>query len=127
MEIFKDSKQKNKKNKRIGRGGSRGTSSGRGTKGQGSRSGHRIRPAERDFLIRIPKLRGYKNKSFREKPRIWNVENLQKSSKNIFSSDTVGKIKILGRGDIKKSVTVSGLKVSKIARDKIIAAGGKIE
>ena len=50
----------NKQGKRVARGGKRGTTAGRGTKGQKSRSGHRIRPAQRDLLIRIPKLRGYR-------------------------------------------------------------------
>lgn len=49
--------------KRVGRGGKRGTTSGKGTKGQKSRSGHRIRPAERDLIQRLPKLRGFKNKT----------------------------------------------------------------
>jgi len=47
--------------KRVGRGGKRGTASGRGTKGQHSRAGRRIRPAERDFIQRLPKLRGVRN------------------------------------------------------------------
>ncbi len=47
--------------KRVGRGGKRGTFSGRGTKGQHARAGHRIRPAERDFIQRLPKLRGVGN------------------------------------------------------------------
>jgi large subunit ribosomal protein L15 len=47
--------------KRIGRGGKRGKTSGRGQKGQKSRSGHKIRPAERDFIQRLPKLRGKHN------------------------------------------------------------------
>lgn len=111
----------------MGRGGSRGTSAGRGTKGQGSRSGHRIRPAERDYLIRLPKLRGYKNKSLRRKSKVLNIEDLQKSSETVFSANKLGKVKILGNGELTKAVTVSGLKVSKSARDKIIAAGGKIE
>lgn len=51
-----------KNEKRIGRGGKRGTTSGRGTKGQKARSGHRIRPAERDLIQQLPKLRGFKNK-----------------------------------------------------------------
>ena len=127
MDVFKYSKQKNKKTKRMGRGGSRGTSAGRGTKGQGSRSGHRIRPAERDYLIRLPKLRGYKNKSLRRKSKVLNIEDLQKSSETVFSANKLGKVKILGNGELTKAVTVSGLKVSKSARDKIIAAGGKIE
>jgi len=48
----------NKKGKRVGRGGKRGTYSGRGIKGQKARAGHRIRPAIRDFMMKIPKLRG---------------------------------------------------------------------
>ncbi|MFH1188555.1 MAG: hypothetical protein V1652_01780 [bacterium] len=52
----------NKKEKRVGRGGKRGTYSGRGVKGQSSRAGHRIRPAERDLIQSMPKLRGFANK-----------------------------------------------------------------
>ncbi|OGY60161.1 MAG: hypothetical protein A3B23_00070 [Candidatus Colwellbacteria bacterium RIFCSPLOWO2_01_FULL_48_10] len=47
---------------RIGRGGKRGNTSGRGQKGQKSRAGRRIRPAQRDLIQRMPKLRGVKNK-----------------------------------------------------------------
>lgn len=54
-------KTKNKKKKRIGRGGKRGTYCGRGLKGQKSRAGRRIRPAVRDVILRIPKLRGKGN------------------------------------------------------------------
>ncbi|MCL4405157.1 MAG: hypothetical protein M1361_00055 [Patescibacteria group bacterium] len=49
--------------KRVGRGGKRGTFSGRGTKGQRARAGHKIRPAERDFIQRLPKLRGVGNRT----------------------------------------------------------------
>lgn len=51
-----------KTEKRIGRGGKRGTTSGRGTKGQKARAGHRIRPAERDLIQQLPKKRGFANK-----------------------------------------------------------------
>lgn len=47
-----------KRKKRVGRGGKRGTYSGRGMKGQKSRAGAGIRPEFRDYLKRIPKLRG---------------------------------------------------------------------
>ena len=56
-----------KKAPRVGRGGQRGTTSGKGTKGQKSRSGRRIRPAERDLIIRIPKLRGFAREKMRRK------------------------------------------------------------
>ena len=51
-------KTKNKPRKRIGRGGKRGTISGRGTKGQNARAGRKKRPELRDIIKRIPKLRG---------------------------------------------------------------------
>ena len=50
----------NKKKRVVGRGGKRGKTSGRGTKGQKARAGHRIRPALRDIIKKIPKLRGYR-------------------------------------------------------------------
>jgi len=48
----------NKDAKRIARGGKRGRTSGRGQKGQKSRSGRKIRPGIRDLVQRTPKLRG---------------------------------------------------------------------
>lgn len=47
-----------KESKRVGRGGKRGTYSGRGMKGQKARAGRRIRSQFRDFVLRVPKLRG---------------------------------------------------------------------
>ena len=51
-------KTKNKKAKQVGRGGTRGKTSGRGTKGQNARAGHKKRPELRDIIKRVPKLRG---------------------------------------------------------------------
>jgi len=48
----------NKKGKLVGRGGKRGKTSGRGTKGQNARAGRKKRPELRDFIKRVPKLRG---------------------------------------------------------------------
>src|SRR3989344_6077113 len=62
------SKTARKSKKRVGRGGKRGTFSGRGTKGQKARAGHRIRPELRDIIKKIPKLRGYRSK-VRSQPR----------------------------------------------------------
>lgn len=131
-----DLRIKNKKTKRVGRGGKRGTTSGRGTKGQKSRSGHRIRPAQRDLLIRIPKLRGYKNKPIKEFNLILNLDQLQKIKADIinreFLKDFLGKefrneIKILGKGEINKAIKVEGIKVSKNAKEKIEKAGGSVK
>jgi len=58
---------KKKTKKRVGRGGKRGTYSGRGIKGQKSRAGRKIRPAIRDLMQRTPKLRGAKNQASRHK------------------------------------------------------------
>ena len=127
MNLFNRSKQKNTPKKRIGRGGKRGTTSGRGTKGQKSRSGHRIRPAKRDLLIQLPKLRGYRNKSIRAKFAVINVGNLNKLKETLLTKKNLGKVKILGGGDLTKAVTVEGLKVSKSAREKILKAGGSVK
>jgi large subunit ribosomal protein L15 len=63
-------KTPNKKSRQVGRGGTRGKTSGRGTKGQNARAGHKNRPELRDFIKRIPKLRGRgknSNKSIQKK------------------------------------------------------------
>lgn len=63
-------KTKRKYPKQVGRGGTRGKTSGRGTKGQNARAGRKKRPELRDFIKRVPKLRGRGKsslKSFRPK------------------------------------------------------------
>lgn len=68
MQLYQiKSSTKNKKKKRIGRGGKKGTYSGKGKKGQRSRAGAKIRPELRDLVKKIPKLRGYKFKTHRKK------------------------------------------------------------
>lgn len=52
---------KTKRAQRIGRGGKRGSFSGRGIKGQKARAGRRIRPEMRDLIMKMPKRRGYKH------------------------------------------------------------------
>ncbi|HEY4509829.1 MAG TPA: uL15 family ribosomal protein, partial [Candidatus Paceibacterota bacterium] len=49
-----------RKRRRVGRGGKKGTYSGRGGKGQTARTGYRVAPRVRELLKRYPKLRGYK-------------------------------------------------------------------
>lgn len=129
---------KSKSKKRVGRGGKRGTYSGKGTKGQKSRAGHRIRPAERDLIQRLPKLRGFKFKPLEAMSLVINVGDLEKKIKgNIINrqifieSGFLGKndkrrIKILGDGEVKKAFHVEGCEISSRAREKILAAGGKI-
>lgn len=128
-----------KKKPRVGRGGKRGTFSGRGSKGQKARAGHRIRPAERDYIQRLPKLRGWQNKPISVKPQVINVGDLEKFIPgNIVNPETLIKaglvkmkkplkIKILGDGELKKSFQVEKIQLSKTAKAKIEAAGGTIK
>lgn len=113
---------------RVGRGGKRGTTSGKGTKGQKSRSGRRIRPAERDFIQRLPKLRGIKNKPIGLKMGVLNLNDLEKYAQSgILNEKIFGKkVKVLGKGEVKTAITVEGLPVSDSARKKIESAGGKV-
>ncbi len=74
-------KTPNKKPKRVGRGGGRGKTSGRGTKGQKARAGHSIMPAIREQLKKIPKLRGRGIgglRSIQDKPAVINIAHLEK-------------------------------------------------
>ncbi|MDO8536826.1 MAG: 50S ribosomal protein L15 [bacterium] len=129
---------------RVGRGGKRGSYSGRGIKGQKSRSGRKMRPAERDLIIRLPKLRGFKNKPRGSNLEIYNLKDLAKILKSNSGAGKVldmnflkesgllpkhfyGKVKILGNGDIDVAISVSGLKISKSAKNKILKAGGTIK
>ncbi len=65
MQIHELSVEKKKERKRIGRGGKRGTTSGRGTKGQKSRTGSSVDPlfegGRSTFIERLKKLRGFKS------------------------------------------------------------------
>ena len=126
------------KKTRVGRGGKRGTTSGHGTKGQKSRAGRRIRPAERDFLQRLPKLRGTKNHPKQEKVAVVNLETIEKYIKGSlvnrevlhkagFLRNPIGTIKILGFGTLTRAITVQKIPVSESAKKKIESAGGKIE
>ncbi len=124
-----------RKHVRVGRGGKRGTTSGKGTKGQKARSGHRIRPAVRDLIQRLPKLRGYANKPTTTEAFAINVGKLETlglstvSHAELLKAGLISRktiVKILGDGDLTKKITVEGLKVSESAKKKIEAAGGKV-
>lgn len=106
-------KTKFRNGRRIGRGGKRGTYSGRGTKGQKARAGHKIRPAERDILKKIPKLRGSKFKSFRLKPAAVSIRNIEKKFK---AGD------IVSPGSLLKAGLISKIK-GRMPRVKILGSG----
>lgn len=123
------------KKARIGRGGKRGYSSGRGQKGQGSRAGHRIRPAERDLIIRLPKLRGYNNKPLRTAEQIVKVGALNAFT-GIITPEILYKaglirnpkalVKVLGGGVLTSKVTIQNMTLSAGAKKEIEALGGKV-
>ena len=130
---------KKKKRKRVGRGGKRGTYSGRGMKGQRSRAGKRLKPVIRELIKRYPKLRGYKFKRYRPKPAIINLEVLERkfqtgekvTPKSLLERGLIRRIKgrlpgvkILGTGDLTKRLTIEGCQVSKSAKEKIKKSGG---
>ena len=134
-------KTKSKKGKYIGRGGKRGTYSGRGIKGQKARAGRKMRPEIRDMIKKLPKKRGYRFKSFQKDSVIVNLESLNKkladnseiTPKILVENELVkmrgGKIpsvKILGKGEINKKFYVSGCLLSKSAKEKIEKANGKV-
>lgn len=141
MQIHELKVKKQKKKKRVGRGGKRGTYSGRGIKGQKARAGRRIRPAERDTIIRLPKLRGFRNKP-KDKPKIVRINDLINKIKifnfkdeinlftlkqfNLIPNNYKGEVKIIGDLNEVFPLNINGLKISNKLKDKIIKAGGKI-
>jgi len=134
-----------KKSQRIGRGGKRGSYSGRGVKGQKSRAGRRIRPAERDLIIRLPKLRGFRNKPKGEVSKVLNLGEISSllarqgvsketavtkeflETAGLIGKKFKGTVKILGAGEIAFPISVRGISVSESAKEKIKKAGGKVE
>lgn len=128
--------------KRLGRGVGSGTgkTAGRGTKGYNSRSGGGVRPGyeggQMPLQRRLPK-RGFTN-IFKKKIAIINVRDLARFEKgSVIDADALiqaglvkGKrdgIKLLGHGEIQFALDVKVNQISKSAREKIEAAGGKVE
>jgi len=131
--------------KRIGRGGKRGKTSGKGHKGQKARAGNSSRPETRDLIKRLPKLRGHGTNraktvnSERVLPVILNLSALEQFSGTDVTPKTlvvaglvatrrkrVPAVKLLGQGELKKALTVRDCFVSATAKQKIEAAGGTV-
>lgn len=131
---------KNKKKKIIGRGGTRGKTSGRGTKGQNARAGNKKRPEFRDMIKKLPKMRGYRFNSRTDKPAVINLAGLSAFAKGdtvspatLFEkrlirrvSGKVPPVKILGNGSLETALTFTGVTVSTAAKEKIEKAGGSV-
>ncbi|MED5370379.1 MAG: 50S ribosomal protein L15 [Myxococcota bacterium] len=133
-----------KTRKRVGRGegSGKGRTAGRGQKGYGSRSGSGIQVGfeggQMPLQRRLPK-RGFHN-NFAKDYTVLNVSELEARFEDGAEIDLallkeqgvvarVGKdgLKILGRGELSKKLTVKAAKFSKTAADKIAAAGGTAE
>jgi large subunit ribosomal protein L15 len=137
-------KTTNKSQKRVGRGGGRGKTSGRGTKGQKARAGHKIWPNIREQLKKLPKLRGRGIaglRSIQDKPLVVNLSTLEKffAAGDMVTFATLkerklirvrkGKVmpvKILGDGELTKKLIISGCIISGSAKAKVEKAGGSV-
>ena len=128
--------------RRLGRGvgSGSGKTAGRGTKGFNSRSGGGVRPGyeggQMPLHRRLPK-RGFTN-IFRKNIAVINIRDLKRFDKGsvvdaaaLVQAGLVGGkidgIKLLGHGEIDYAVDIKLNKISKNAREKIEAAGGKVE
>lgn len=141
-------KTKNKKSKLIGRGGKRGKTAGRGTKGQWAHGSHGVRPELRDTIKKFPKLRGHgKNRGksvdgSKLKPTVVNIELLEEKFKDgetvtldiLLAKGLVKKVrgqnpvvKVLAKGESKKKLNILGLKTSKSTKEIIEKNGGTVK
>ena len=124
-----------------GPGSGNGKTAGRGHKGQNARSGGGVRTGFEGGQIplyrRLPK-RGFTNDVFKKEYAIINVEALDKfndgdvvSIETLLNEGIIKKelcgLKVLGRGEITKKLTVKATIFSASAKEKIEAAGGKVE
>lgn len=129
--------------KRIGRGigSGHGKTAGKGHKGQNARAGGGVRPGfeggQMPLTRRLPK-RGFSNEPFRTRYEVVNLEALERFdagtvvTPELLEETRVCKnaqkgLKVLGTGDLTRALTVKAHQVSASARQKIEAAGGKVE
>ena len=129
-----------KTRKRVGRGRSAGggKTCGRGMNGQLSRSGSKKRPwfegGQMPLQRRVPK-RGFTN-IFKKSYQLVNIEQIEKLNESDLTpkkmvslgliEDAKGLVKVLGKGEISKSVKITADKFSKSATELIVKAGGEV-
>ena len=129
----------NKAARRVGRGigGKGGKTAGRGTKGQKARGTipAAFEGGQMPLHMRVPKLKGFTN-PFRVEYQAVNLDTLEASGLDsvdpgsLYDKGLVGKaalVKVLGRGEISRAVTVKAHAFSKSAEEAITAAGGSVE
>jgi large subunit ribosomal protein L15 len=142
MQIHDIKISKPKTKKRIGRGGKRGSYSGRGQKGQKSRAGRKIKPAIMETILRLPKLRGATNKIKNQKPYIVKINDLiskvemfgfkdninliSLKQMNLIPSNYKGEVKLIGSSEKILPLTIEKILISQKLKEKIIKAGGKV-
>jgi len=129
--------------KRVGRGdgSGHGSFSGRGMKGQNSRSGGGVRPnfegGQNPITKALPMMRGFTN-IFRKEFSVVNIDRLTRFPANTevtlqlmiergIVKDLKQPVKILGRGDLDAPLVVQGHSFSRAARQKIEAVGGTVK
>jgi large subunit ribosomal protein L15 len=133
---------KNRKRRGQGNASGTGTFSGRGCKGQNSRSGGGVRKGfeggQTPLIQRMPKQRGFRNPN-RVEAQVVNLEKLEISyksgekvtidtllEKNLINKNNT-KVKILGDGEITKKLEIqSGILISQSAQKSLEKAGGKV-
>ena len=131
----------NRRKKRVGRGiaGKGGKTAGRGHKGQNSRSGGGVRVGfeggQLPMAMRTPKLRGFTN-PFRVEYQAINLDVIEETELTEISPSILharglshkgALVKVLGRGELTRAVTVKAHAFSKSAEAAITAAGGTVE
>lgn len=130
---------KRKARRRVGRGGKRGTYSGRGIKGQRARTNKRLKLKRIGSGLgrHLPKLGGFTSKY--PKAQAVNLSVIEKifaAGEKITPKELLNKgiirnpkdpVKILGNGKISKKFTFEGCLVSKTAKETIEKAGGTIK
>jgi large subunit ribosomal protein L15 len=133
---------KTKDKKIVGRGGKKGTYSGRGGKGQTARSGRKVVPIIRELIKRYPKLKGYRSFVLEDTTAVVNLDALEKHFKdgdvvnpeNLVKRGIIRmvkgktpKVKLLGDGSLTKKIIVQMCKTSKAAKEAIEKAGGTVK
>ena len=123
---------------RVGRGtgGRRGKTAGRGTKGQAARGAIKMNfeGGQMPLHMRVPKLKGFKN-PFRVEYQAINLDTIEASALDEVTPTTLhakglahkgALVKVLGRGELTRKVSVSAHAFSKSAESAITAAGGSV-
>lgn len=126
--------------KRVGRGiaAGQGKTAGRGTKGQGARTGYSKKPGfeggQNPLMQRLPKLRGFRSKIVKAENIYTDqlnalaatVDNTVLAEAGLVSNPYV-RVKLLKRGDVTKKVTVNLQGASETAIEAVQKAGGSFK